>query len=268
VTSASTNQADVRRRLDLSVVIPMYNEESRVDQTLQEVASYLKLQPHSWEIIVADDGSSDGTLDRALVWQDRAPNIRIVSIPHGGKAAAVRAGMLAAEGRIVVFTDADLATPIAYLEAFREKIEDGYDIVIGSREGAEARRVGEPHFRHVMGRVFNGLVRALVLPGIQDTQCGFKMFRGSAVNELFDAALLYRDENAMTAGARVTAFDVELLVIARRRGLEVASLPVMWTFGQNSKVDPVRDTINNLRDILTIKWHDLRGRYRPPPPAE
>jgi dolichyl-phosphate beta-glucosyltransferase len=244
-----------------SLVIPTFNEADRIDRTLKTVLSYLVDQPYESEVIVVNDGSTDQTSTLAHAWESRGASVRVLDIPHGGKAAAVKAGIVAATGNIVAFTDADLATPIDYLEPFRDEIADGYDVVIGSREGDGSSRIGEPGFRHVMGRIFNGMVRLLLLPGIQDTQCGFKMFSKNAAADLFSSSLLYSGSQNGATGARVTAFDVELLVIARRRGYRLKIMPVTWTFGENSKVNPVRDTVNNVNDIVQVKWNDLLGKY-------
>ncbi len=244
----------------LSVIVPTYNEAQRIDHTIETILSYLDQQPYDSELLIVNDGSTDETSSRARRWQDRSARLRVIDIPHAGKAAAVRRGVAAASMDLVVFTDADLATPIAFLEPFREAIAAGYDVVIGSREGAGAARIGEPLLRHVMGRAFNVLVRVLLVPGIQDTQCGFKMFTRDAASDLFRSSRLYADEEE-TTGARVTAFDVELLVIANRRHYAIKVIPVTWTFGTQSKVSPVRDTITNLTDILKVKLFDLRGFY-------
>ncbi len=242
----------------LSLVIPAYNEQARIANTLAATLAYLERQPYLFELIVADDGSSDNT--RSIADRYASQRTRVITIPHGGKAVALRAGMRAARGEIVAFTDADLATPIEYLGEFIARIDAGADVVIGSREGTGAHRVDEPGYRHFMGRVFNRLVQTLVLPGIDDTQCGFKAFTRFASTEIIRRARLYTGEQEIT-GARVTAFDVEMLVIARNLGFKIVELPVNWTYGAQSKVNPVRDTLTNLRDIATIKLNDLRNRY-------
>lgn len=247
-------------RPSLSLIIPAFNEQGRLGQTLTEVWSYLSRQSYDFEIIVSDDGSSDDTRLIAESFANEHPYSRAISIPHAGKAVAIRAGMKAARGEVVVFTDADLATPITYLDAFMKSVREGADVVIGSREGSEANRVGEPEYRHIMGRVFNRMVQFLVLPGIDDTQCGFKAFTRFACSEICRRTQLYASEEIIT-GARVTAFDVEMLVIARTMGMKIVEIPVVWTYGSQSKVNPLKDTLINARDILTIKWNTIRGSY-------
>jgi glycosyltransferase involved in cell wall biosynthesis len=244
----------------VSVIIPAYNEARRIGGSLAETWEYLERQSYSYEIIVADDGSRDETLSISDAFAETHKHTRTVSIPHGGKAAAIRAGMKSAAGEIVAFTDADLATPITYLGSFLDALNCGADVVIGSREGQGAHRVGEPEYRHVMGRVFNRIVQVSILPGIHDTQCGFKAFTRFACVELLRRSRLYVDAEEIT-GARVTAFDVEMLVIARRIGLRIEEIPVVWTYGEHSKVNPARDTLNNLRDIARVKLNTVRGAY-------
>lgn len=244
----------------LSLVIPAFNEEQRIGPSLQAVAAYLAEQSYPFEVIVADDGSTDSTSAIAARFAGENEGFRLLPLAHGGKAAAIRSGMRAAAGEVVAFVDADLATPPSYLTAFLERIDDGADIVIGSREGTGARRVGEPAYRHVMGRVFNRIVQLVLLPGIDDTQCGFKLFTRPAAEAILDRGRLYAGGQTV-AGARVTAFDVEMLVIARRLGLRIDEVPVLWTYGSHSKVNPVRDTLYNLRDIATVAWNAARRRY-------
>lgn len=247
-------------RPKVSVIVPAFNEAKRIENSLTDTWDYLNRQPYSFEIIVSDDGSSDQTLAIAETFREARDHIRVLANVHGGKASAIRAGMKMAMGDIVAFTDADLATPISYLGSFIEALDRGADVVIGSREGQGANRLGEPEYRHIMGRVFNRIVQVSVLPGINDTQCGFKAFTRFACSEILRRSRLYVEIEEIT-GARVTAFDVEMLVIARRLGLKIAEIPVIWTYGEHSKVNPARDTFNNLRDIAQVKLNELRGAY-------
>jgi glycosyltransferase involved in cell wall biosynthesis len=246
----------------LSLVIPAYNEAGRIAATLETALSFLASQPYASELILVDDGSTDATAVIARGALNAHPTARVIAIAHGGKAAALRAGMRAAGYDQVAFSDADLATPLDYLTALRAALAAGCDVAIGSREGVGARRLGEPVYRHVMGRVFNWVVRLLLLPGIQDTQCGFKLFRREAARAILDRARLYAQPAAAVTGPRVTAFDVELLVVARRLGYRVCPVSVVWTYGEQSKVQPARDTWYNVRDVLLVRLHAWRGRYR------
>ncbi len=246
----------------LSLVIPAYNEGDRLASTLAETVIYLSALPFSTELIVADDGSTDDTLAIASSCAAQTASMRVVSIRHGGKAAALRAGMSAANGDLIAFTDADLATPLSYIPEFVARAGAGAGVVAGSREGAAASRIGEPCYRHVMGRVFNRVVQILLIPGIDDTQCGFKLFTRPVIRDLLASARLYIDDREIT-GARVTAFDVELLAIARLRGHRIEMVPVVWTYGEQSKVNPSRDSFHNLRDVLRVFFNSKLGRYKP-----
>lgn len=245
----------------LSLVVPAYNEAGRIAATLREATAYLAAQPFATEVILVDDGSTDATGRIARDTLAGRPNARVLTIPHGGKAAAVRAGMAEARLEQVLFADADLATPLAAVHELRAVLAGGCDVAIGSREGVGAHRIGEPVYRHLMGRAFNGLVRVLLLRGIADTQCGFKLFRREAARAILARTRLYRDD-APISGPRVTAFDVELLVVARSLGLTVCPVPVVWTYGPGSQVHPIKDSWHNMRDLLRVWNHWKRGRYR------
>lgn len=249
-------------RPHLSLIIPAYNEERRLARTLESVSEYLSRQPYRFEILVVDDGSQDSTLAIARRFQERQPALRILAEEHRGKGYAVRQGMLAARGQAVLFCDADLAVPMSELERLLPYLQDGYDVVIGSREGLGARRLGEPVYRHFMGRIFNWIIQIVTVRGIQDTQCGFKLFRGDVVGPLFRALRLYGVDAPAIARATVTAgFDVEVLYLARKMNLRIREVPVEWRFGTESKVDPMRDSLRALRDIARVRWQDLHGLY-------
>ena len=170
----------------LSVVIPSYNETSNLKSgVLDEVFEYLQKQRYTWEIILSDDGSTDGTVEALKAFAKKDSRIRVVANIHAGKAPTVQAGMLAAKGEWRLFTDFDQSTPVSELENFWKYKELGYDIVIGSREAIGARRDKEPFYRRIMGRGFNIIVQLLTVPGILDTQCGFKLFSAKATQDLF-----------------------------------------------------------------------------------
>nr|MBC7244775.1 glycosyltransferase family 2 protein [Chloroflexota bacterium] len=245
----------------LSIVIPTWNEAKRLPQTLQKIISYLQGKGYPAEIIVVDDGSTDSTVQVAQEFVQKSPFVRLIRNDHRGKAYAVRTGMLTANGQYILFTDADGATPIEEVDKLLPRLEQGYDVAIGSREGAEAKRFHEPWYRHLMGRVFNFIVRLLALPGIQDTQCGFKAFRRAAAHDLFEHMQLYGPKAGVVKGAVLTGFDVEILFLARKWGYEIAEVPVYWYYGTESKVHPLRDSWRNLRDVLRVRWNDIRGYY-------
>jgi glycosyltransferase involved in cell wall biosynthesis len=227
---------------------------------LESVRRYAESSSRSIEVIVVNDGSDDDTLVVACRACRFADRYRVIDAPHRGKAAAVRTGVMAARGDLILFTDADLSTPIEFADALLDEIADGADIAIGSREGSGARRIGEPWYRHVMGRVFNGLVRTIAVPGINDTQCGFKAFRADTARDVFDRALLYTGD-ALVVGPRVTGFDVEILFIARRRRYRITEVPVYWMHVSGSKVRPFRDSIRMFTDVMHVRYLAMRGAY-------
>ncbi|PDW02562.1 dolichyl-phosphate beta-glucosyltransferase [Candidatus Viridilinea mediisalina] len=242
----------------LSIVIPAYNEARRLPATLAAIRAYLDTQSYGAEVLVVDDGSSDGTAELAASY----PGVEVLRLEHRGKGFAVRAGALAAQGSYVLLCDADLAVPIEEWPRFEARLRAGDAVVIGSREGVGATREGEPWYRHVMGRVFNYIIALVALRGISDTQCGFKAMPREVAHELFRRVRIYGDDAPVVQGAAVTAYDVELLFLARKLGYRISEVPVHWQYGTETKVNPVRDSLRNLRDVLKVRWNDLRGRYR------
>ena len=234
----------------LSVVIPAFNESARIIATLDELARYLGEQEYISEVVVVDDGSVDDTADLVSQWAVDRPDTRLIRIRHAGKGWAVRSGMLAARGDYRFMCDADLAMPVHWIGEFIERMEAGLDIVIGSREVAGARRFDEPGYRHLMGRVFNRVVRLLAVSGFQDTQCGFKCFRADTAEELFS---LQR--------TRGMGFDVEILFLGVKRGFSIEEMPIDWYHQAVSKVRPGVDTIDMLKDTIIIRLRDVMRRY-------
>jgi glycosyltransferase involved in cell wall biosynthesis len=246
----------------LSVVIPAYNEARRLPGNLQKVLDYLRQQPYAFEVIVVDDGSTDETVAESAKVIRGEPQARIIENPHYGKGYAVRTGMLEAKGEIVLFSDADLSVPIQDVERLLPYFEQGYDVVFGSREGGgDEQRVGEPFYRHLMGRVFNTLVQLLTVRGVQDTQCGFKAMRFEVAQLVFPRLLIHNGSRGPISHPMVTAFDVELLFLAHKAGYKLKEVPVTWYYGTESKVSAWKDSWRNLKDVLRVRWNDLRGRY-------
>jgi glycosyltransferase involved in cell wall biosynthesis len=237
--------------LTLTIVVPAFNEQERIGATVHALSEYLSPRPWTWEIRVVDDGSSDGTASVVAGLAARDARVVLQREPHRGKGGAVKAGMLAAISQFRFLCDADLSMPAGELSRFLPPVLSGFDVAIGSREGVGARRVGEPLVRHVMGRVFNYAVQQAVLPGIEDTQCGFKMFTGRAADAIFP---------------RVTvegwAFDIEALYIARLLGLEVVEVPIEWHYRHESQVSMFRDSAGMLRELLRIRRRAARGEYQ------
>ncbi|MBI2846909.1 MAG: glycosyltransferase family 2 protein [Chloroflexi bacterium] len=234
--------------LFLSIVIPAYNEEKRILPTLQSIMDYLEKQAYPWEVIVVDDGSIDTTAELVEEFASNHKGVHLIRNPHRGKGYAVKTGMLAARGEYRFLCDADLSMPIEQLSRFIALGE--HDVAIGSREVAGARRIEEPAYRHIMGRVFNWLVRLLAVPGIRDTQCGFKGFRATAAKQLFP---LQRLDGF--------GFDVEILFLAQKHRLRIVEVPIDWYYNKESRVHPIRDTLRMLREILSIRWKHWRKMY-------
>lgn len=251
----------------LSVVIPAYNEEKRLPATLKQVVEYLRRQEYTSEVIVVDDGSTDGTRRAVrdfIAQHDGNPPVRLIENDHRGKGYTVRTGMLNGRGRYILFTDADLATPISEVGKMIGALEAGSDIAIGTREGVGAERVGEPLYRHLMGRAFNLLVRLISGLNFRDTQCGFKGFRRSVAHDLFRRVQLYGEDARRIKGGAVTGFDVEILYLAVQAGYRIEEVPVRWRYGNESKVNPLRDSVRMFLDVLKVRWLAAQGRYSPP----
>lgn len=235
----------------LSLIIPAYNEQARLPYTLSEIEAYVCREHIDCEVIVVDNGSRDAT--SAVVQQATRtfPRLRLIRTDRRGKGLGVRTGMLAAEGDLALFADADLSWSVNDLSRFMALVTAASPVVIGSREGYGARRVGEPVYRHLMGRVFNGVVQALAVPGIEDSQCGFKAFRMDAAKAIFGRQRIDG-----------FGFDVEVLYLARRLGYTIRVVPLEWEHKQNSSVAPVPDTLRMLSDVVRVRLNAWRGTYR------
>ena len=236
----------------LSIVIPAFNESARIEATLRRIQAYTRLQPYATEIIVSDDGSTDRTPDLvAACSTPEAPVTLLREGPNRGKGHAVRRGMLAARGSLVLFSDADLSAPIEEVEKLLPGFDLGYDVVIGSRSIAGAQVLShQPRYREIMGRVFNRLVRSLTVRGIIDTQCGFKCFRRAIIADVFPRQTLDG-----------FCFDVEILFIAERLGYRIREVPVRWAHSPHTTVRPLVDSWGMLVDLTRIRWrHRGLGR--------
>ncbi|MHB8718706.1 MAG: dolichyl-phosphate beta-glucosyltransferase [Candidatus Dormibacteria bacterium] len=228
----------------LSVVVPAYNETARLPATLHAMRQHLDGCGEDYEVVVVDDGSSDGTLALARAEEAAWPQLRVLALGRNrGKGAAVRAGMLASRGRLRLFSDADLSTPMSELARLRACLEGSTAVAIASRAlPGSSIGVHQPGRRERMGRVYNRLVQALVLPGLHDTQCGFKLFTAEAAVACF--------EPLRTQGF---GFDAEVLLRARRHGWEVAEVPVSWDHKEDSRVSALRDSVGVLVDLVRLR---------------
>lgn len=240
----------------LSIIIPACNEETRLPRTLGQVFAYLEKQDYPSEVVVVENGSTDRTLEIAQKYTSNYPTLHVLHEDQPGKGGAVRRGMLSANGIYRFIADADFSMPVEEIARFLPPACNS-DIAIASREAPDAIRYGEPAYRHFTGRVFNYFIRLIALPGLKDTQCGFKCFRASTADDIFHYQTLTG-----------WSFDVELLVIARRRGYTVAEIGIPWTFTPGSKVNVLRDSGRMLLDLLTIRRNAAHGAYDPQrPPA-
>ena len=233
----------------LSIIIPAYNEECRLPSTLHKITAWMQTIPFAVEILIVENGSQDRTTAVAESYAHQFDNIRVLHSSKG-KGTAVREGMLQGNGEYLFICDADLSMPVAEIEKFLPLCAAGYDIVIGSREAPGARRYNEPSHRHLTGRVFNAIVRVLAVPGFEDTQCGFKLFRREAARDVF----LRQTISGWT-------FDVEVIYLALRYGYRVAEVPINWYFNPDSRISILQDTWKMFYDLVRIRLNDWRCVY-------
>lgn len=236
--------------MQISVVIPAYNEEQRLEPTLETTVAYLQNNFDAYEILVIDDGSKDKTEDVALKYKTKG--VRCIRNPKNmGKGFSVKLGMVNAKYDPILFMDSDLNTPIEETKKLLDAMHEGYDVVIGSRniEGSNII-VKQPKYRQLLGKAFPIIVKTAVLPDFKDTQCGFKMFTRDAARKIFPRQTLRR-----------FAFDVEVLFIAKKLNLKIKEIPVTWISKEGSKVSPIKDSISMLRETMKIRYNDAKGKY-------
>jgi len=245
----------------LSVVIPSYNEMANLQKgTLDKVEHYLSKQKYDYEIIVVDDGSTDGSREFVKKFVGENKKIRIIEGQHSGKAGAVTTGVLSAKGDYILFTDMDQATPIEEIEKLLPHIENGFDVVIGSRQG---QRKGAPFTRKVMAKSMIFLRSSIVgIPSIKDTQCGFKLFTKKSAKDIFTRVEKVHNGFKAIKGSSVTAgFDIEVLFVAERKGYKIKEVPVTWLYVETRRVSPIKDSIDGFTDLLRIRKNIISGVY-------
>lgn len=246
--------ADKDERIDLSLIIPAYNEERRLPRTLESVNTYLQQQSYTYEVIVVDDGSDDRTSQIVRNFRKNQPRFGLIVLPRNkGKGCAVRTGVLHSRGRFVIFTDADLSTPVEELEKLWPLLEEGYDLVIGSRRSPDSRIiVPQGWLRRFMGGMYIVLNRWLGIKDVEDVTCGFKGFRREAAKQIFKIARL----NAFS-------FDSEVLYLAQHKfRFRWTKVPIEWKDSSGSKVHILRETAVSFLDLIKIKLYDFRGLYK------
>ncbi len=247
---------------ELSVIIPSYNEDVNFERgALQEALDYLEASNFDWELILTDDGSKPSFQAKLEDFARKDKRIRVIKNPHRGKGPTVQSGMLQAQGQWRLFTDFDQSTPLSEIEKLWPYTRKGYDVVFGSREIIGAKRDKEPWYRHLMGRGFNLLVQILAIPGILDTQCGFKLFSQEAAEKLFGHLVIYGAQKNRQ-DAFTGAFDVEALFLAKKYGFQMREVPILWKHYETDRVSPIKDSIRMLIDIVKIRLAEARGKYK------
>lgn len=236
----------------LSIILPVHNEEKRLPKTLEQVDRFISNQSYQSEVLVVENGSADRSLEIAQGFCSTHPAFSVYHEDARGKGLAVRSGMLKACGEYRIFCDVDFSMPVDEIARFLPPQQQNIDVVIGSREAPGAVRYDEPAYRHFIGRIFNSMVRVAVLPGIQDSQCGFKLFSARCAEDVFN-------KQTLTG----MSFDVEVLFIARRSGYSISEIPVPWYFNPDSRVRLVDDSLRMAVDLLIIRRNARRGVYGP-----
>lgn len=226
----------------LSIILPAHNEETRLPETFKQVGQFVLTQSYAIEIVIVENASSDRTLDIAREFAGQHPNVLVIHEDRPGKGLAVKQGMLAASGEFRMFCDVDFSMPIDQIPKFLPPQLMDTDIAIASREAKGAVRYDEPQYRHLIGRVFNMMVWLLALPGINDTQCGFKCFSAEATRNLFPLQTI----DGWT-------FDVEILAIAKQLGYKIIEVPVPWYYQPQSKVNVVRDFFKTAMELVKVR---------------
>lgn len=234
--------------MNISIVIPAYNEEQRIKQSIYKILNYFKIRDYDYEIILVDDGSIDNTIKVVEGFHNHKIKI-LKNQKNLGKGAAAKKGVLAAQKEWILITDADLSAPISELDKFLKY--QNYEVLIGSRGLNNSRiLVHQPLYRKLGGKFLNFFIQILVLPGIKDTQCGFKLFQLKAAQKIFNKQTL----NSFS-------FDVEILFIAKKKNMKILELPIVWTNNSNTKVLPFHDGFRLLRDLVKIRLNDFKKLY-------
>jgi len=228
----------------ISIIVPVFNEEKILGQTINKIVAYLSKQTYTWELVIVDDGSTDNTVKIAKDKKRKAAqnHIKIIELPHAGKGWAIKNGMLQSRGSLKFMCDADLSMPIENLEDFIENFDSTVEVVIGSRELKNSQRHGESIFRQIRSKIFNRIVRILLPIPFKDTQCGFKCFKKDVAEKLFNLQQL-----------EGFTFDVEILYLAKKHEIKTIEIPIIWEHKNQSQINSIRDSFKMLKDIFKIK---------------
>ncbi len=249
--------------IEYSIVIPCYNEEGKIASTLTQVIGFMNSFSASYEVVVVDDGSADSSVEKIKEYQKDHSHIRLIENSHKGKGPTLWKGVMESVGEYIYLADADLSAPMTELKKLSTwLIDNGYDVAIASREGHGAERVDEPYYRHLMGRIFNAWVQLVALPGINDSQCGFKLFKSEAAKNIFGRLSIYGDNAEVINKPYMGAFDVEVLFIARKLGYKIKEVPVSWTHIKTTRLSPFRDSFKMAKDVLKVRINSLKGVYK------
>ncbi|MCK9246443.1 MAG: glycosyltransferase family 2 protein [Anaerolineaceae bacterium] len=235
----------------LSLILPAHNEAERLPQALKQLQNFIDQQAYDCEVLLIENASTDDTAAIANEFQIEFPQLKIIRLGQPGKGNAIRAGMLAATGQYRFMADVDFSMPVEEIRKFLPPELPQPQVAIASREKPGSKRIGEPFYRHLIGRVFNFFVRILVLPGLQDTQCGFKCFSAEAAERIFPRQTL-----------EGWSFDVEVLAIARELGFEVVEVPITWMYQPGSRISILKDSWRMFGDLLVIRSNKRKGLYR------
>lgn len=249
------------KKVELTLVIPCYNEEVNLQKgVLDRVGNYTKNKVHIKEIVIVDDGSTDSSRDIIKKkYLKKFHKFRLVENKHQGKAIAVITGINEAKADYVVFTDMDLATPLEEIRKMVVEFEEGKEVVIGSRAG---RRKGAPWTRQIQSKGFTIVRNVLIgLPGIDDTQCGFKGFKTSVAQRIIQKLHIFTKDREVSGASVSAAFDLEFLFVARKLGYDINEIPVEWQHAETKRVSLWKDSIETIRDLLRMRYYEIQGKY-------
>lgn len=243
----------------ITIVIPCFNEERNIRLgALEKVATFMRKKGYTWEVLLVDDGSSDESKRLIKDFIKENPSFKLIENQHQGKAATVISGMLRANSQFILFTDLDQATPMSELDILIDWMNKGYDVVIGSRN---SRRRGAPLFRLAMAKGFMLLRNIILNLGIKDTQCGFKLFRRTSIASILGKLKLYKSIQHVTGSTVTAGFDVEVLYVAKKLGFKIKEIPVEWHYQETRHINPLKDSLEGLNDLVKIRLNSMRGAY-------